>query len=332
MNILIFCQYDEGYPPSFRERVLEIAKHENVVFAEKGRWSEEEYHRQLERADVICSYIPRRDMRYCKNLKLMLLDIAGADGFIDSPFLPPDAVICNASGYYGNLIAEHSVALALSLCRDIPQYVRNMDKKLWRRVKPDKPVEDSTVLILGAGDIGTAIARDLRPMLGKGRIIGVRRVSRETPPEFDDMTSFAGLDAVLPEADFVFCALPHTRETKGLLNAGRLRRMKTDAVLVNVGRGSLIPLDDLAAVLREGRLRGVGIDVAEVEPLPPEHPIWECERFVITPHAGGNAMTADSPTGRRLCELLLENLSNYLEGRPLKNIVSRETGYRRQQY
>ena len=328
MNILFRCQYDEPYSQEFKQKAREIAKGENVIFADEHQWTKEEYHAVLEDAEVICSYIAKKDLQYCKNLKLMILDIAGVDGFIDSPYLPQDAVICNGNGYYGNLIAEHAVALALSLCRSIPVYVRNEEKKLWKLEKPDKPVEGSTVLILGAGDIGTTIARDLRPMLGDGKIVGARRVRRGTPPEFDEMITFAELDKFLPEADFIFCVLPHTQETNGLLHAGRLRMMKDDAVLVNCGRGSLIPLDDLIAVLQEGKFTGVGIDVAEVEPLPPEHPVWNCERLLITPHAAGNAMTIHSPTAKRLNELLLENLENYLTGKPLKNVVSRETGYK----
>ena len=328
MNILFFCQYDEDYSPEFKQKAREIAKGENVIFAAEHQWTKEEYHAQLGEADVICSFIAKKDMQYCKRLKLMLLDIAGVDGFIDSPYLPRDAVICNASGLYGNLIAEHSVALALAICRGIPVYVQHQEKKLWKLEKPDKPVEGSTVLILGAGDIGTAIARDIRPMLGNGKIIGVRRVRREVPSAFDGMITFAELDAYLPQADLIFCALPHTKETKGLLHAGRLRMMKDDAVLVNCGRGSLIPLDDLAAVLQEGKLFGAALDVAEVEPLPADHPIWDCGRLLITPHAAGNAMTIHSPTAQRLNDLLLENLENYLTGKPLKNVVSRETGYK----
>ena len=329
MNILFRCQYDEPYSQEYKQKVREIARGENVIFADEHQWTKEEYHQVLGEAEVICSYIAKKDLQYCKKLKLMILDIAGVDGFIDSPYFPPDAVICNGSGYYGNLIAEHSVALALAICRGLPVYVQHQEKKLWKLEKPDKPVEDSTVLILGAGDIGTAIARDIRPMLGSGKIIGVRRVLRKTPPEFDDMITFAELDEILPEADLIFCVLPHTKETKGLLNGERLRMMKDDAVLVNCGRGSLIPLEDLAAVLQEGKLMGAALDVAEVEPLPPEHPIWNAERLLITPHAAGNMMTIHSPTARRLNALMLENLENYLTGKPLKNVVSRETGYKK---
>lgn len=105
------------------------------------------------------------------------------------------------------------------------------------------------------------------------------------------MITFEDLDRALARADIVICALPSTPQTAGLLNAERLRRMKADAVLINVGRGSLIPLDDLNEVLREGHLYGVGIDVAELEPIPAGHPIWDCRQLIITPHSAGIALS-----------------------------------------
>ena len=329
MNILVFCQFNEGFGADFRRRLANAAPDETIIYAEDYNWTEEEYHEQLEKADVIVSYIPKPDVKYCKNLKLWIFDIAGVDGFIDSPYLPEDAIVCNASGAYGRIIAEHAVALLLAVCRDIPKYVENKQRCEWKMYLPDKPVEGSNVMILGAGDIGTTIARYLRPIVGNGRITGVRRVKRDYPDCFDDMISFDELDENLPKQDIVLSVLPQTPETIGLMNKKRLRMMKDDAVLINTGRGSLIPLDDLAEVLNEGKFRGVGIDVAEIEPVPADHPIWKCDRLIITPHSAGNAMAIDSPTGKRLLNLIAENLENYINGRPLVNIVDRKTGYKK---
>lgn len=329
MNILMNCQFAEGYTPEFRERIKKIAPDENVIYASDYTWSDEEYHRILEQSEVIVSYIPKNDMKYCKNLKLMILDIAGVDGYIDSPYLPEDAVITNATGAYGRLIAEHALSLILALCRDVPRYVENKQKHEWKLFLPDKPIEGSDVIILGAGNIGTTLARFLRPIIGCGRITGVRRVVRNRPEEFDEVITFDELDDFLPQADIVISALPHTMETKCLLDGRRLRLMKEDAILVNVGRGSLIPLDDLVKVLNEGRFRGVGIDVAEIEPIPENHPIWNCERLIITPHAAGNSMSQKSPTGLRLLDLIATNLENWLTRKPLQNVVDKNTGYRK---
>ena len=268
-------------------------------------------------------------MKHCKRVKLIHLDSAGADTLIDNPDLPEGVTLCNVSGAYGQIMAEHALGLLMAICRRIPHYYSNMARHDWRRSKPDKPIENSNVLILGAGDIGTKAARFLRPMLGSGSITGVRRVPREVPAEYDAMITFDELDQALGCADIVISALPSTPQTTGLMNAERLRRMKADAVLINVGRGSLIPLDDLNQVLREGHLYGVGIDVAELEPIPPDHPIWDCEQLIITPHSAGIALSQDSPTYQRVFDIIMDNVSNFVNGRPLHHIVDRQTGYRR---
>lgn len=143
------------------------------------------------------------------------------------------------------------------------------------------------------------------------------------------MITFEDLDRALARADIVICALPSTPQTAGLLNAERLRRMKADAVLINVGRGSLIPLDDLNEVLREGHLYGVGIDVAELEPIPADHPIWDCGQLIITPHSAGIALSQTSPTYQRVFAIIMENIANFVNGKPLNHVVDRATGYRR---
>ncbi len=326
MNILAFCQFPEGYNESFRTRLREICPDAVIDYVGDCSWDEDEYHRKLRDAEIIIGHTKPSDLQYCRCLKAMLMDIAGADSYLKSSCFPADTVLCSASGAYGVVLAEHAVALVTALCRDLHRYAENKLNHRWDRCVPDKPIEGSTVLILGAGDIGMNTARLLRPMAG--RIVGVRRVKREKPALFDEMISFDELDDYLPQADIVCCSLPDTPQTIHLMDARRMRLMKKDAILVNVGRGSLIPTDDLVEVLREGHLRGVALDVFENEPLGPNSPLWDCERLIITPHSAGNAITQESPTNRRICEIIYQNLENYTAGRPLDHVVDRKTGYR----
>lgn len=325
MNILLFSQFEEGFNDEFRRRFAEVTPGCVLDYYDSS-WSEEEYHSKLENADIIIGHYNPEDTKYMKNVKFIQMDIEGVDFFIHRPELPADTIMCNAGGAYGNVVAEHAVALVYALCRDLQYYSEFRLAHRWHRIIPDKSVEGSTVLILGAGEIGTAAARLLRPLAAK--IIGARRTVREKPEVYDEMITLAEVDSVLPEADIVICALPATALTAGFLSREKLELLPDDAVVVNVGRGSLIPTDDLISVLNEGRIRGVGIDVMEVEPLPEAHPLWNCPRLIITPHAAGNCMSQDSPTNRRIFELTYENVSAFLEGRPLKAVVSRETGYR----
>lgn len=329
MNILVFCQYPEGYSLVYKERVRKAAPKENVVFADDAAYTEEERELLFRDADIIMGHFEPDCLRFCKRLKLMLMDIAGVDGYIDSPYLPRETVVCSASGCYGRIIAEHAVGLMLAVSRNLMYYIEDKQRSAWRLRLPDKPVEGSVVLILGAGDIGGNTAQLLHSIVGsRGKIVGVCRHRRRLSDSFDEAVGIEDLDKWLPLADYIICALPGTAETAGLIDLEKMRLMKEDCVLINVGRGSLIPLDDLCKALDEGRFFGVGLDVAEIEPIPHGHPIWSCERLIITPHSSGNSMLQTSPTGRRINDRMLENLENYLAGRPLSYVADRKTGYR----
>ncbi|MEE0111338.1 MAG: D-2-hydroxyacid dehydrogenase [Oscillospiraceae bacterium] len=217
--------------------------------------------------------------------------------------------------------------MVLSLCRRLPEYRDQQHEHKWQLLKYDKQLEGSTLLILGAGDIGTTVAKWMRPMVGK--IIGVRRRAREFPDCYDEMLTLAELDDRLGEADIIVCALPHTPETVHLLNEERLRKMKKDAVLVNGGRGSLIDQEALCALLDEGRFWGVGLEVADPEPLPADHPLWAQPRVLITPHAAGNSFAPGSPLERKIWEFIIENIGGYLHGKEAKNQVDFAMGYRK---
>ena len=225
------------------------------------------------------------------------------------------------------MLAEHILAMTLALCRRLPEYRDQQHAHKWALRKYDKQLEGSTVLILGAGDIGTTLARWMRPMVG--RIIGLRRTLREYPDCFDRMITLAELDQVLPEADIILCALPDTPETAGMLNEARLWRMKSDAVLVNGGRGSLIDQEALCRLLEEGRFWGVGLEVTTPEPLPAGHPLWDQPRVLITPHAAGNSFAPGSPLERKIWAFMIENVAAYIRVEAPKNQVDFSLGYRK---
>jgi phosphoglycerate dehydrogenase-like enzyme len=290
-------------------------------------WSREVYHTALRNAAIIIGEPKNEDFAHCERLELMQSPSSGVNGYVHGGCFPQDAILCSSTGEYGNVLAEHMLAMTLSLCRRLPEYHDQQKARIWALRKFDKQLEGSTVLILGAGDIGTTLARWLRPMVG--RIIGVRRVIRGYPDCYDRMVTLDELDEVLPLADIVLCALPHTPQTAGLLNRKRLERMKKDAVLVNGGRGSLIDQDALCDLLQAGHFWGVGLEVTQPEPLPPEHPLWDQPRLMITPHAAGNSFGPGSALERRIWNHMIQNVTAYLHGKPLKNQIDFTTGYRK---
>lgn len=320
-NILVLWPMDEG----FREKVRVAAGPDSQVLF----WDESkgDYRQMMKDANIIIGDPRPEDLRCCENLEWIQVTWSGVDSYAESGTLPAGAVMTNMTGGYGPIIAEHILGLILALCRRLPEYYEQQKKQSWNLLLYDKPLEGSRVLILGAGDIGTQLARRIRPMVGS--IMGMRRVKREKPDCFDEMITPEQLEEFLPQADVVVCCMPKTQQTIRFLGQRQLRMMKDDAVLVNVGRGSLIDLDALCAVLDEGKLWGVGLDVTDPEPLPKGHPLWDKPRLILTPHVSGNSFGPDSPTMERMNRFIVQNLEHYMHGRPLENPVDFQTGYRR---
>ncbi len=310
-----------------RERLLAAwEKDADVTFREES-WTREDYVAALRQAEVLVGEPRNEDLAFCENLRLMHSPSSGVNYYVEGKKFPPNATLCCMTGGYGNVLAEHMLAMILSLCRRLPEYQDQQRRHRWALRKYDKQLEDCTLLVLGAGDIGTTLAKWMRPMVKK--IIGVRRVQRACPSCYDEMISFEQLDAYLGQADIIACALPHTPQTVHLLNEDRLRKTKPDAVLVNGGRGSLIDQEALCALLLEGHFWGVGLEVACPEPLPEDHPLWEMPRTIITPHAAGNSFAPDSPLVRRIWDFIIPNVASYLRGEEVKNQVDFAAGYRR---
>ncbi len=272
-------------------------------------------------AEVLIGFTSPALLAEAKKLKWMQMTWAGVDA-IDS-FVPRDLLLTNASGAFGPVISEYVMASLLSLARLLPTYIR---QQTWQRQSRELTLEGKRALILGAGDIGGCVARRLRAFDVYN--VGVRRVRRALPENFDEMVTLAELDEELPKADLVICSLPATAQTKGLLDERRLRLMKDSAILVNVGRGDLIDTKALEKVLAEGHLFGVGLDVTDPEPLPDDSPLWKMNNVVITPHTSGLGFGAISQTQVRVATICAENLRRYLAGEPVKNVVDRAAGYR----
>lgn len=322
-NALVLFPCDAATRQTLAEAAGELCE---FVFREDA-WSREDYENALKEAHIIIGEPRNEDFRFCRRLELMHSPSSGVNYYVQGGQFPKDAVLCCMTGGYGNVLAEHLLALVLSLCRRLPEYHDQQRQHKWELRKYDKQLEGSTLLVLGAGDIGTTVAKWMRPMVG--RVIGVRRVARDYPDCYDEMITLEQLDSRLGEADIIVCALPHTSQTVHLLNEERLRNMKPDAVLVNGGRGSLIDQEALCRCLDEGRFWGVGLEVTAPEPLPEDHPLWDQPRVIITPHAAGNSFGPGSPLERKIWAYIIPNICRFLRGEAPENQVDFSTGYRK---
>ena len=257
-------------------------------------------------------------------LKWFCTPFAGVDYLTDNEaFLSGRAVLSNSSGAYGVTIAEHIVMVVLEMLRRQPEYNDMVLRREWSRSLPVRSVRNSRIVLLGTGNIGQEAALRLRAF-GPAGLTGISRSGRNPGERFDRVLRQSALDSVLPECDILICSIPATRETAGMLDARRLSLLPDQALVVNVGRGSLIDEAALEKELRTGRLLAA-LDVFGREPLPAESSLWACPNLLLTPHVAGN-MTLPY-TRDRIVSLFLEDFENWCADRPLLRRVDMKLGY-----
>lgn len=267
------------------------------------------------RATILMGYVPPADLKRFPRLKWVQSWNAGVDPYLVPGVLPQGVVLTCAAGAYGPAVAEHMLAMLLAVYKRLPGYRDRQHRHTWEDLGPVQSLHGKTVLVGGTGDIGSAFARLCRA-LGAARVLGLHRSDR--PAEgFDQAFPLSALDGLLPQADVVALVLPHTAETAGLMDRRRLLSLRPDAVLLNAGRGTAVDCAALAEVLSSGRLLGAALDVTDPEPLPPDHPLWDAPRLLITPHTAGGydhmALTLSN-----LSALFLDNLKRWRQGQPLR--------------
>ncbi|NHN28963.1 D-2-hydroxyacid dehydrogenase [Paenibacillus agricola] len=276
---------------------------------------------ELEEAVVYVGWPTDDEIRAMPKLQWIQLPSAGADGYVSNPALREQVVVTNSSGVFGVPGAEHAIALMLAFTRQLHVHFRQQAEKIWKRNPYCLEIQDSTVTVIGMGDIGTEICRKAK---GLGAyVIAVKR-SQAAKPEFvDELVVTADLGEVLERSDFIVSALPMTEQTKGLISAELIKKMKKGAVFINVGRGGTVDEAALIEALQNGDLEGAGLDVTEIEPLPNTSPLWSMDNVMITSHAVGvTPKKADRRTA-----LLVANFEKFLQGEPLTNTVVRARGY-----
>ena len=273
-----------------------------------------------ERATVLMGFVPPADLKAFPRLKWVQSWNAGVDPYLVPGVLPDGVILTCAAGAYGPAVSEHLLAMLLAIYKRLPAYRDQQNACTWADLGHVRSLRGETVLVGGTGDIGRHFAALCRA-LGARTVLGLHR-SRTPVEGFDQTFPLSELDGLLPQADVVALALPHNGDTAGLMGHRQLLLMKPDAVLLNAGRGSAVDCAALAQVLSQGHLLGAGLDVTDPEPLPPDHPLWNAPRSLITPHTAGgyNHMQV---TLDQLHALFLDNLGRFLSGRPLRSRMTK---------
>ena len=240
-------------------------------------------------------------------LKVIQLITAGADTWVRR--VPEAITLCDGRGIHTVPTSEWTVTAILSYLHDFPHFARAQARGEWSR-RVGETLPGKRVLVVGAGDIGEAVAARLAPFG-----VTLTRVARRARPGVHGVDE---LPALLPQADIVVIIVPLTPETTGLVDREFLAAMPDGALLVNAARGPIVDSDALTVELTSGRLNAA-LDVTDPEPLPTEHPLWTTPGILITPHVGGDS-TAMAP---RVDRLIRDQAARLVRGDEPLNVVLR---------
>lgn len=276
----------------------------------------------VSKANIIIGNVPVPLLASAQSLKWLQLYSSGSSQFSEA--LSDTIKLTCCTGAFGTTVSEHLLTIVLAVMKNIPLYNAAQTKSNWIKCVPHRMVEGSTVLVVGTGDIGSSFARKIQAM--GATVLGCRRTASAPFSGFDAIYTTEELDDIIPRADIIALTLPETSATIHLFDARRLRLMKNNAIIANVGRGNAIDTEALCDVMQEGHLAAAALDVTEEEPLPPEHRLWKTPRVLITPHSAGGLISGY--TVNLVFAICLENLRRYRDGKELTHKVNRETGYR----
>ena len=281
---------------------------------------------QIPDADALMGLCSRELVQAGKKLRWIQVYSAGVDRYRFPELLNSDITLTNCKIIQGPEIADHALAMLLALTRRLNELIPMRAKQEWlaSRFRAERrPIElhGKTALIIGLGGIGTQIAQ--RTAAFGMKVVAVDPKDIPYLLFVEETVHPDRLHELLPRADVVFMAAPHTPESERMMGPAEFDMMKKGSYFIAVSRGKTYDKSALVKALDEKRLAGAGLDVTDPEPLPKGDPLWEFENVVITPHIAGQS---DGIWGRRMA-VLKENAQRFTEGSTLINIVNKKKGY-----
>ena len=279
---------------------------------------------ELAAADIYCGHakvpVPWEEVVAAGRLRWIQSSAAGLDHCLVPAVVDSSITVTSASGVLADQVAEHAVGLAIACTRRLPLFLEQQRRREFVR-RPTRDLTGATVGIVGFGGVGRRLAEVLTPF--RVRIMATDWYPVGKPDHVAFLGPPTALPTVLAEADIVFLCAPLTPHTRGMIDTAALARMKRGAILVNMARGPLVDENALVDALESGHLDSAALDVTPTEPPPPASRLWTAPRLLITPHVAGQA------AGRidAMTDFFCDNLSRYLSGRPLRNLVDKRLGF-----
>ena len=260
--------------------------------------------------------LPTEAETLAPNLRWFQTISAGVDQVDKQQLARAGVRLSSASGVASASIAEFVMARLLEVWKNLRSIEQHQREGTWVEDFGTE-VTGRTMLIAGLGSIGRELARRARAF--DMHVIATRGTAKagDTDPDVDELHPAAELDSLLSRADAVVCALPSSPATTDLFDADMLRKLKSDAIFCNVGRGTLVVEQDLVQVLNEGHLRAAILDVMRTEPIADGDPLWSVPRLYLSPHA---AVSLDRYQ-QNAWAILADNVRRFMAGERLHNEI-----------
>ncbi len=319
----VFLPTARHMQPDWLPRMREALPQYDVTLAE----TEAEARREIVDADAAYGWVSPDLLPLASKLRwLQNPDSGPFTGYFYQELIDHPVIVCNPRGIYSDHITQHIMMFVLGLSRGLPYFSEAQRRRDW---DPDTgknahiDLANATALINGVGGVGHETAKACSAF-------GMRVIGVDPRWEFEEEVPFVekhqpeDLDDLLPRADFVITTTPHTPNTEGMWNRKRFRLMKKTAYFINTGRGMTTKLDDLTTAIEDGEIAGCGLDVYEIEPLPPDHKLWQLPNVILTPHVA--VMNADNVLERRF-QIILDNARRFAASEPLRNVVDKAAWY-----
>ncbi len=308
----------EGFTQEHLSKIQAVSEEMDIVVPQ----SEEETRAEMRETEVVFGDFSREMFDAARELKWVQSIGSGIDGMLFEGFVESDVILTSAKGTVGNHLADHAWALLLALTRGIHTALR---EKNWRVRMPIRArsweLAGMTLGVFGLGGTGVEVAR-------RAQGFGMRTLALDTeevkkPPFVEEVWTPDRFYDLLEESDVVVICLPLTDETRGIFDAKAFRHMRDHALLINVTRGDIVDGPSLLEALESGGIGGAGLDTSPGEPLDDDHPLWNMENVVVTPHTAGGSPVRVA----RIVDVFCDNLRRYLDGRPLTGVIDKRKGY-----
>jgi phosphoglycerate dehydrogenase-like enzyme len=290
--------------------------------------------RDLFSADIFCGHakvpVDWERVVAAGRLQWIQSSAAGLDHCLTPPVINSPILVSGCSGLFAIQVAEQTLALLLGLLRGLPTFFRQQQQRMYTRAATADLIQ-KRIGIVGLGGNGQRLAQVLRPLVR--HIVATDLFLESCQPLLeagvvDALYPNEELEKILPEIDVLIITLPLSPPNENRIDRRQLQLLPPQAVLINVGRGSVVNTDALVDSLSSGRLAAAGLDVVEPEPLPPESPLWQLPNVLLTPHVGAQSERRVPLT----VDLFCENFQRYRQGRSLLNLVDKQLGFPRPEH